>query len=51
MHISPEHAVAVVHRLIVFDDRASRHSFLALKRLYDRRLSPMRQLRRGVLGA
>jgi hypothetical protein len=51
MHISPEHAIAVAHRLIVFDDQASRHSLLALKRLCDRRLSPMRQLRRGVHGA
>jgi hypothetical protein len=51
MRISPEHAIAIAHRLIVFDDQGYRHSFLALKRLYDRRLSPMRQSRRGVHGA
>jgi hypothetical protein len=40
MRMSPEHAIAVAHCLIVFNDQAYRHSFLALKRLYDR-LSPM----------
>jgi hypothetical protein len=30
---------AIARRFIVFDDQVHRHSFLALKRLYDRRLS------------
>jgi hypothetical protein len=51
MRISPEHAIAVAHPLHRLDDQGYRHSFLALKRLYDRRLSPMRQSDRGVHGA
>jgi hypothetical protein len=35
----PDHAIAIARRNIVFDDQAHRHSFLALKRMYDRRLS------------
>jgi hypothetical protein len=44
MRISPEHAIAVAHRLIAFNARAYRHSFLALKRLYDRSLSLMEEI-------
>src|SRR5262245_23891416 len=41
MRISPARAIAVADCLIGFNDQSYRQSFVTLKRLYDRHLSPM----------